>query len=112
NSWTNAQNWTTKKVPGATEHACIPAGKTAEVLEVAKPVLTVNGAGTLVIAGGELKLTSTTEGSSIANLEQSSGILGGKGTLTVSGTFTWSAGSQSEEGKTVIASGGSLSITG
>src|SRR2546430_12688784 len=47
----------------------------------------------------------------VANLEQSAGTIGGKGTLTISGAFTWSAGSQSEEGKTVLASGGTLAST-
>ncbi len=41
---------------------------------------------------------------------QSGGTLGGKGTLTVSGAFTWSGGEQAEAGTTVIASGGTLSI--
>src|SRR5207253_3507517 len=43
---------------------------------------------------------------------QTGGILGGKGTLTVNGAFTWSAGTQAETGQTVIASGGTLTING
>src|SRR5205807_1459096 len=50
--------------------------------------------------------------SETVNLTQSGGRLGGSGTLSVSGTFDWSGGEQSDTGKTVLASGGALSITG
>jgi len=43
-------------------------------------------------------------------LEQSGGALAGKGTLSVSGTFKWSGGQQTEVGKTEIAKAGTLSI--
>src|SRR5262249_32345572 len=45
-----------------------------------------------------------------ATLTQSGGTLAGKGTLTVSGAYTWSGGEQSGEGKAVIAKGATLSI--
>ena len=84
-SWHEAANWTetekatVHRVPGASDKVCIPSGVTVEVLEAAGSVLRVQSKGTLEIASsGSLALTE--DGSTTANLTQSSGTLGGTGT--------------------------------
>ena len=47
-----------------------------------------------------------------AGFSESNGTLGGTGTLTVGGTFSWTGGLQTGTGKTAIAAGGSLNISG
>ncbi|MCW3056416.1 MAG: type 1 secretion C-terminal target domain subclass, partial [Solirubrobacterales bacterium] len=114
-SWHEAANWsetgkpTVHRVPGASDKVCIPSGVTVEVLEAAGSVLSVQSKGTLAISSGSLALTEN--GSTTANLTQSGGTLGGTGTVTVSGAVSWTGGSEAGKGATVVASGGTLSIT-
>ena len=112
-SWHEEANWTGNKLPGPSDNVCIPVGDTVEVSQSVGSIETLQSQGTLQIdAGASLSLTDLSkEGSITANLTQSGGTLGGTGTLTVSGTFTWSGGEQAEAGTTVIASGGTIGIT-
>ncbi len=111
NSWHDAANWTGDVLPGPTDHVCIPANTTVEVSQDAGSVLTVQSQGTLAISGGSLTLTDTTETSTTATLTQSNGTIGGTGTLTVSGSFAWSGGTQTDAGNTTIASTATLTIS-
>ena len=97
-------------MPGATSNVCIPASTTVEVSQDAGSVLTVTSQGTLVISGGSLSLTDTTEPSTTLNLTLSGGTLDGTGNLTVSGAFSWTGGTQQGTGTTTIASTGTLTI--
>ena len=102
----------TDALPGAADHACIPASTTVEVSQDAGSVLSVQSQGTLSITGGSLSLDRHGRRlSTTVDLTQSGGTLGGTGTLTVTGSFDWSGGAQTGAGTTMIASGATLSLT-
>ncbi|MFN9917510.1 MAG: hypothetical protein ACK53L_33300, partial [Pirellulaceae bacterium] len=72
----------------------------------------VSGQGLFRIAGGTLDLP-VNESLSMNNLSFTSGQISGGGTLTLSGDSVWTSGAMtSPTGKLVIASGGTLQITG
>ena len=75
-------------------------------------ILSLQDQGTLQISGGSLSITDTANPSTTANLTQSGGQLGGTGTLTASGAVNWTGGTQTDAGKTVLASGATLAING
>src|SRR5512132_1923905 len=108
-SWHDPANWTTDAVPGPSDHVCIP-NVSVNYSTGDTSILSLQSQGTLELTGGSLSLTDTTNASTTLNLTQSGGTIGGAGTLTVSGSFAWSGGSQTDAGTTVIASGATLSI--
>src|SRR5262249_747497 len=63
------------------------------------------GDGALTITGGTLNVSDE---SSIKTLALTSGTLGGAGTLSVTGTLTWSGGTMSDAGTTRIPAGAPL----
>ncbi|WP_121988740.1 LEPR-XLL domain-containing protein, partial [Nitrospira lenta] len=69
---------------------------------------TVTGPGAVQVNNDNLVVNADL---SIANLSLSSGSVGGTGTLTLMGASTWSGGTLSGTGRTLIASTGSLDIT-
>jgi hypothetical protein len=111
NIWSAPANWAPERLPGATDHVCIPPSATVEMTEGASSVLTLDSEGIVSIRSGELKLTGS-ERSTTARLIQSGGRLGGSGSLTVENHYEWSGGEQVEGGVTDVAPGGSLSIKG
>src|SRR5262249_17803620 len=58
--------------------------------------------------GGSFQIDAA---STATNLNLSGGTLTGGGDLTVSGIFTWTGGTQSGTGKTILASGSQLNIS-
>ncbi|MDB5292221.1 MAG: type 1 secretion C-terminal target domain subclass, partial [Phycisphaerales bacterium] len=89
---------------------------------------TVTGAGTLAVTGGASTFASAQNisgtlsisgGTAVFNgnvtagsLAMSGGTLGGAGNVTLTGTSSWSAGTMQDAGKTVIAAGATLGMTG
>ncbi len=104
-AWLTATDWSTGKVPGATDVACIGSGKTVNVTEGANKTGVVQGAGTLVLSGGSLEVASALEASSIAGFSLAGGTLTGSGEVDVTGTFTGSGGLMTGSGALVIESG-------
>jgi RHS repeat-associated protein len=87
-TWQTASNWSTGKVPGSSDVACIGAEKTVRVTEGANQAGVLEDKGTLAISGGSLELTNALEASSAASLTITvSGTLTGAGTLDISGSL-------------------------
>lgn len=110
--WTQPSNWN-HGVPTSETVACIGSGKTAEVTTGANQVKVVQGAGTLLISGGSLSVESTTEASRISSLKIEGGAtptLEGAGKIEVSSSLTWSSGTMSGSGSTVLLSGATGTI--
>ncbi|MDQ2983187.1 MAG: hypothetical protein M3R70_04585 [Actinomycetota bacterium] len=109
-SWHTATNWDTNVVPGAADHACIPAGASVTFSSGTTSVLSLQSQGTLTLAGGTLNLTSATDASNVLGVNQSGGNLGGAATVNVGSgaTFTWSGGSMIGPGTTKVVSGATL----
>ncbi len=127
-AWETAANWSTGAVPGAQDSVLIANAVTVTLSSGANLVasLSTSGNSSLVIAGGSLSITnssnlggslSITGGSLAVNasitantLSQSGGELNGSGTLTASGQSTFSGGLESGTG-TTIALGGAAFTT-
>jgi RHS repeat-associated protein len=114
-SWLTAGNWSAGHVPGATDVACIGAGKSVKFSNGGNTnqVAVVQGEGSLNIAAGsiELKRLPSEGESNLALLTLSGGSLTGPGKLTVSKTLSWNNGTLSGSGSTVLAATATGSIT-
>ncbi len=101
--WSTAGEWSTGKVPSASDVACIGAGKTVKVAGGTNQTGVVQGSGALVISSGSLEVSNALEASVMASLTLSGGTLTGAGTLEVSKSFAWSGESKmSGSGSTVV----------
>ncbi len=86
-SWRTAEDWSAGKVPSSTDVACIGSGKTVKVTEGTNQAGVVQGAGTLVISGGSLEVSSALEVSSIARLSVVGGTLKAAAEVGVTSSF-------------------------
>lgn len=111
-TWQTAADWSTEHVPTSSDIACMGSGKTVKVTAGTDQASVVQGEGALVISGGSLELTNSLveEASRIHSLILEGGTLTGAATLNVSEAFTWTGGTMSGSGATVLESGASGSI--
>ena len=108
--WQSAGNWSTESVPSSSDVACIGSGVTVHVTGGTNQAGVLTDEGTLVVSGGSLELASSTEASSVESLTLDGGTLTGANEIDVSGSLSWTAGSMSGSGKTVLESGATGSI--
>ncbi|HLW78536.1 MAG TPA: hypothetical protein VKU44_02960, partial [Terriglobia bacterium] len=109
--WSEAANWSSERLPDASDHVCIPAFSTAEIMQNVGSISTLEGEGTLSMwPGSELQLTDSAQRSSVVDLNQAGGQLGGDGSLLVTGSFNWTGGEQTQAATTEIASGATLTM--
>ena len=108
--WDLASNWSLNRVPGAGDHAIIPAGTmgctNSSVATIER--LTVEG----VFALRNANLTLTSNGLVSGQIQFVSGTLGGAGELTVSGSLDWTGGTLSDGGRIVLSAGSTNTISG
>jgi RHS repeat-associated protein len=109
-NWEAGENWSLGTVPTSTEVACIGPKTSVKVLgNIAVGVLQVEG--TLMIGGGLLEVTNSSEASSIASLSiRSVGTLTGAGTVDVYRSLSVQDGVMAGSGTTVIQSAASATI--
>ena len=69
----------------------------------------VTGPGLVRMNGGSISVNGAF---TTSNVELSSGSVSGNGTLSVTGSLSWTGGTMTGAGATVVTSGGTLSITG
>jgi hypothetical protein len=100
-SWEAAENWSAEHVPTASDVACVPGEKVAEVSTGAYEVAILQGEGELHIASGSLAIHGS-EPSNIGTLRLSGGSLRGSAQLSVTETLVADGGSTESEGETVI----------
>jgi RHS repeat-associated protein len=104
-TWQTAANWSAGHAPTATDVACISSEKTVRVTAGTNQAGVLEDQGGLAIAGATLELVNALEPSSTNSLTFESGTLQGAATLNVIATFTWSNGTMSGSGKTVLGTG-------
>ncbi len=111
-TWQTAANWSTGKVPGSSDYACIEAGETVQVTASGQVAGTLRDEGTLEVASSAgLELSGKTNTSTIANLSDG-GVLSSAGTLDVSSSFTGNGhGTITGAGKVVLLTGSTGAIT-
>jgi hypothetical protein len=109
-TWQTASNWSTGKVPGSGDVACIGAGKTVQVTSGANVAGVLEDEGALVLRGGSLELASALEESAVHALTVSGGTLMGAGELGVSGSLSWEEGTMEGSGSTVLKAAASGSV--
>ena len=108
-SWSTAGNWSTGKVPGKKDVACIPAGKPNLPVQ-----LTSSASVTTITDDGGLAISATLtikDGNSTSSgpLTLDGGTISGSGTLTVTGTLTTDDGTV--DSTLDVASGASWSVS-
>ena len=116
-SWDTLANWqvggvTPTVLPGIGDDANFGTfnGTVTHATSASDTVNSLTGTqATLNLSAGSLSVASTTIASTIANLIQSGGTLGGAGSLTVSGLTTWTGGTMSGSGATNANGGMTLS---
>ena len=110
-NWTVSGNWTPAGAPSASD--CVVIDNSVSVVNdptinagtsVTVKAMTLDGR-TLTINGTASLTLSGPDGSSFP-----SGRVTGSGTLNIGGALAWGSGSMSGTGKTVVTSGGALSI--
>jgi hypothetical protein len=116
-SWSDAANWSNNIVPGPADDAAISSPSANVMLNggTSAAVHSLTCAGHLTVANGSLSLAAGSQVTGALDLGSGTdaGTLVGAGILTITGTMTWSANStMSGTGKTIIAAGGALGITG
>ena len=109
--WEEASDWSTGKVPSASDVVCVGSGKTVEASG------TLDQAGVLEVKGilkltGTLEVANALEASSVVSLSVSGGTLEGAGTVDVSGSLAWTGGEMTGSGSTVILSSASAALEG
>jgi YD repeat-containing protein len=109
-TWQSGEFWTSG-LPTESDVACIRSGKTAVLSAGSRSVGAVQGEGTLKIASGELQVMSNSATSGIKSVTLEGGTIGGPGTLEVTGALTWTAGTMTGSGTTVLAPGATGTLT-
>jgi RHS repeat-associated protein len=112
--WNVPENWSAGAVPSSSDDACLPGGRTARVSSDDRSVGTVQGGGTLLISGGRLAIGNAAGGvSTIGRLTMWLGTLDGTGDLIVTTDLSWTGGTMTGAGKTVLpATVGQANISG
>src|SRR6185437_6193285 len=108
--WGTASDWSTSSVPSSSDVACVGSGVTVSVTGGSNRAAVLRDEGTLQISGGSLELSSTTDPSSVASLGLSGGTLSGAAVVDVPALFTWTGGTMSGAGKTVLQAAATGSI--
>jgi fibronectin type 3 domain-containing protein len=109
-AWGTPANWSTGKVPGPHDRACIPHGTTATVEGSSWEVGALDGSGTLRLAGGTLALSDRASQSEVGILEASGGTLTIAGTLVVADSLSWTGGTLGGAGTLRLAPASSGTI--
>lgn len=104
--WDLPGNWNTGFVPGTTDDVLLGSFNTV-FRNGSVNVSSFSGTGQLSLTGGILQTTTT---SSLGSLRQSSGSLGGSGTLTISGPTLITFGDHRGTGTTILQ--GATTISG
>ena len=125
NRWLNAANWTGDTVPQINDDVCIDSGNAPNLVVLDLPVhesvasLRTDSAievrsgdegGLRLVTGGHVGALTVQSGEFVTDgplttygVTQSGGVIAGKGSLDVSGSYTWTGGSTAGTGTTTVA---------
>jgi hypothetical protein len=111
-NWSTASNWSTGRVPGATDDVVIDVPNSVIITHSsgADTIQSLRSENALVLSGGSLNLASASTFN--GNFTFSNGTLSGLGDLTVNGPLTWSGGTMTGPGRTIANGGLALSNPG
>ena len=111
-AWKTPGNWSTGKVPGPADTVCIPAETTVRISgEVTSRAGVIDSQGTLGVSGGTLELTRSSATSSVVSMIlENRGVLAGSGNLDISGSLSWTGGTMSGAGTTMLAPGADATV--
>lgn len=109
-SWSTASNWSGGGVPLATSRPCVPAGSGVTVSGADATVLSVDGAGSVLLSGASLRLMDSATPSSVRTVVIDGGGLFGPGELHVRDALTWSRGAVNGGATLVVDAGASGSV--
>ena len=98
--WLDAANWNDDTLPGPTENVYIPVTATVDLSAGAVTVRSISSDGDLNLRGGTLSLAEASQVR--GNFALFTGALDGAGVLTVTQTMTWTGGSLTGSGRTVV----------
>ena len=107
--WHEPVNWVGDELPGAADDVVVDAGYPDIVASGDVTIKSVTSDSPIEISGGSF---SVAEPSTLSDLVVSNGTLTGDGVVTVTDTLSWSGGTMSGTGKTVLASGANGAISG
>src|SRR5438552_4130750 len=107
-AWETAANWSTDRLPAATDDVCILPGQTVVHSTGTDTVLSIQSQGDLQLTGGSLTLTRTTDPSPITQLKMTGGILAGAARVVIGSSMTWSGGTMDGSGTTALAAGATI----
>ena len=113
-NWGLGPNWD-RGTPTASVDAIInTAGVNTITLNTTEAVksLVLTGTNTLAITGGVLDIGAASSVAAGSTLSLSGGTLQGVGAVAINGAFNWSGGTLAGAGTTIVAAGGTLSISG
>ncbi|HEY3853394.1 MAG TPA: hypothetical protein VGO67_03260, partial [Verrucomicrobiae bacterium] len=122
-NWSVAANWNPNQVPGASDTALITTPGTYSITNSATAsvsVLTLGGASgtqTLHLSSGTFTIASASTGNAQGILNLNGGTLSGAGSLTLAGSFDWTAGTINNTGGVLLngtstLSGGTVVLNG
>jgi hypothetical protein len=110
--WQTASNWSTDKVPGLSDVACIGSGDAVHINSGSYHVNVVYG-GELVLTGGQLEIYNESAGSELEGLYLAHAVLSGSADLTVNRSLKWEEEGVFEgAGATTLAQGATGEIEG
>ena len=110
-AWSTAANWSGASAPTASDRACVPAGRSALLSGTSSTIGSLSGAGEVKVSS-TLSLTDSGATSDIGSLSlDGGGTLAGASDLIINASLTWTNGTMSGSGRTIVASGANGSIT-
>jgi hypothetical protein len=101
-AWETPGYWSTGKVPGPADTACIPAGGSVRVREGTSEAGALHSKGEVVISGGTLNLANGAKASEVVSLTQRGGTITGPGVLDVSSSLSWAGGTMEGASTTIL----------
>ncbi|HOW97122.1 MAG TPA: hypothetical protein P5567_13675 [Kiritimatiellia bacterium] len=109
-NWGDTNNWSPRKLPTASDHALIPAGTPSCTNTSGATVDRLTVGGELTLRNGTFNLTTTGDVAGVLNLHGA--LLRGAGSLTVDGSFNWTANDIDGLGRIVLSEGSVNVISG
>ncbi len=109
-NWQTAANWSAEHAPTSSDVVCVGPEGSPRMFEGSNQAGLLVVEGTLLIAGGSLEISNTSEASSVATLSMAGGTLTGPAIVDVSVSLTARYATMAGSGSTVILPGASASL--
>ncbi len=111
-AWTDPDNWSNNQLPTAADDVTIdiPAAITVTLASGAQSVNSLTSAEGLTISAGSLSVAAASSVAGAFSLS-GSGSVGGAGDLTLQGASSWTGGSMTGTGTTIIGAAGTLALS-